>query len=100
MEKLNLEIIQHGTSANIAIETTIQDQVVSAQSEKRKAHIKERVMAGKASCFWIDEKGVLWFKNCLVVPKVPELWQQILNEAHLSRFSIHLESNKIYQDLK
>jgi len=55
---------------------------------------------GKAPCFWIDDEGVLWFKNRLVVPKVPELHQQILDEAHLSRFSIHLGSNKMYYDLK
>ena len=64
------------------------------------AHIKERVEAGKATCFRIDEDGVLWFQNRLVVPKVPELRQQILDEAHLSRYSIHPGSNKMYQDLK
>jgi hypothetical protein len=64
------------------------------------AHIKERVEAGKATCFRIDEDGVLWFQNRLVVPKVPELHQQILDEAHLSRYSIHPGSNKMYQDLK
>jgi len=36
----------------------------------------------------------------MVVPKVPELHQQILDEAHLSRFSIHPGSNKMYHDLK
>jgi hypothetical protein len=57
-------------------------------------------MSGKAPCFQIDDDGVLWFKNRLVVPKVPKLRQQILNEAHLSRFSIHPGSNKMYHDLK
>ena len=31
MEKLNLEIIQHGTLANIAINSNIQEQIVAAQ---------------------------------------------------------------------
>jgi hypothetical protein len=35
-----------------------------------------------------------------VVPKVPELRQLILDETHKTRFSIHLRSNKMYQDLK
>jgi hypothetical protein len=35
-----------------------------------------------------------------VVPKVLELRQLILDEAHNTRFSIHPESNKMYQDLK
>ena len=35
-----------------------------------------------------------------MVPKVPELQQLIIEEAHTIRFSIHLGSNKIYHDLK
>jgi len=35
-----------------------------------------------------------------VVPKDFELRKQILDEAHLSRLSIHPGSNKMYQDLK
>jgi len=34
------------------------------------------------------------------VPKNFELRKQILDEAHLSRYSIHPGSNKMYQDLK
>src|SRR6185503_2522849 len=33
-------------------------------------------------------------------PKDLELRKQILDEAHLSRYSIHPGSNKMYQDLK
>ena len=39
-------------------------------------------------------------KDWLVVPKDRELRNQILEEAHSSNLSIHLGSNKIYQDLK
>jgi hypothetical protein len=35
-----------------------------------------------------------------VVPKVPGLCQKILDEAHLTKLSIHLGSNKMYHDLK
>jgi hypothetical protein len=101
MERLNLEIVHQGTIANLILESTIQSQIVDAQNvNKGIAHIKERVVAGMATCFRIDENGVLWFQNHLVVPKVPELRQQILDEAHLSRYSIHPGSNKMYQDLK
>jgi len=51
-------------------------------------------------CFHLDEIGILWFKNRLVVPKNLDLRKQILDEAHLSRYSIHPGSNKMYQDLK
>ena len=101
MEKLNMEIIQQGSLTNITVESTIRDQIVAAQKENKGiAHIKERVRNGKAACFRIDDAGVLWFKNRLVVPKVPELRQSILEVAHTTRFSIHPGSNKMYHDLK
>ena len=69
------------------VEATIRDQVIAAQKEnKGVAHIKERARNGKAECFSIDNEGVLWFKDCLVVPKVPELWQSILEEAHATGY--------------
>ena len=51
-------------------------------------------------CFHLDETGILWLKNRLVVPKDLELRKQILNEARLSMYSIYPGSNKMYQDLK
>jgi len=48
----------------------------------------------------VDHRGVLWFESRLVVPKNHQLRKQILDEAHLSKFSIHPGSTKMYQDLK
>ena len=50
--------------------------------------------------FRLDERGVLWFDDQLVIPKDRELRNQILDEAHSSKLSIHLGSSKIYQELK
>jgi hypothetical protein len=50
--------------------------------------------------FRVDENGVLWFKDRLVVPKDEKLKDQILSEAHSSSLSIHPGSSKMYQDLK
>ena len=49
--------------------------------------------------FRIDERGILWFKDRLVVLKDRELRNQIL-EVHSSKLSIHPGSSKMYQDLK
>ena len=43
---------------------------------------------------------MLWFEDRLVVPKDRELRNQILDEAHSSKLSIHPGSSKMYQDLK
>jgi hypothetical protein len=50
--------------------------------------------------FWIDEEGVMWFKDRLVVPKDRELRNEIISKAHSSNLSIHPGSSKIYHDLK
>jgi hypothetical protein len=63
-------------------------------------YIHEKMEADKANCFRKDDQGVLWFKDRIVVPKNAEVHQQILDEAHLSRYSIHPKSTKMYQDLK
>jgi hypothetical protein len=65
-------------------------------------HIKRRMRDGdpKVTCFHEDEEGTLWFKERLVVPKRKALKQKILDEAHTSRYSIHLGSTKMYHHLR
>jgi hypothetical protein len=64
--------------------------------------IKQKQSQGEElyKCFRQDHKGVLWFESRNVVPKNHELQKQILDEAHLSKFSIHPGSSKMYEDLK
>jgi hypothetical protein len=101
LEKLNIEIVQQGQLTNITVKSTIKDQIISAQrSNFDIGHIKEKVRTGQQTNFSIDDTDVLWFKNRLVVLKVLKLRQLILDEAHNTRFSIHPESNKMYQDLR
>jgi hypothetical protein len=64
--------------------------------------IKLKLSQGEAKyrCFHTDHQGVLCFNNRIVVPKYHQLHKQILDEAHLSKFSIHPGSTKMYQDLQ
>jgi hypothetical protein len=43
---------------------------------------------------------VIWFGKRLVVPVDLEIKKIILDEAHMSKFSIHPSSTKMYQDLR
>ncbi|WVZ57794.1 hypothetical protein U9M48_008136 [Paspalum notatum var. saurae] len=102
----DLEIHYHPGKANVVadaliIEPTIKDLVIAAQKQdKGMAHIREGISDKQKACFTLDEQGVLWFKNRLVVPKDIELRKKILDEAHTSLFTMHPGSNKMYQDLK
>jgi hypothetical protein len=81
----------------------LQDQIIMAQlSDKGVQIIKEMFSqkVDKYKCFRQDSKGILCFEDRLVVPKNPELRKKILDEAHLSKFSMHPGSNKMYHDLR
>jgi hypothetical protein len=89
--------------SHISIEPTLQDQIIMAQlSDKGVQIIKENLhqKTEKYKCFRQDGKGILWFESRLVVPKNKDLKKNILDEAHLSNFSMHPGSIKMYHDLK
>jgi hypothetical protein len=101
MGRLNLGIVQQGALMHLKLESVIQQRIIDAQRfDKGMKHIHEKMEVGKATCFKKDDQGVLWFNDRIVVPKDAELRQQILDEAHLCRYSIHPVSTKMYKDLK
>jgi hypothetical protein len=102
IRKLNLEIIPQGSLNLISIESTLQDNIIMSQLHDEGIKIiKQKLSQGetKYRCFHTDHQGVLRFHNRIVVPKNRQLRKQILDEAHLSKFSIHPGSTKMYQDL-
>jgi hypothetical protein len=93
--------MQHGTSNHLKLESVLLQRIIYAQrNDVGMKHIHEKMETGKANCFRGDDQGVVWFNNRIVVPKNDEIRQQILDEAHLSRYSIHPGSTKMYHDLK
>jgi hypothetical protein len=90
MDKLNLGMIQHGTLNHLRLEPVLLQRIIDAQrSDEGMKHIHEKMEASKVNYFRKDDQGVVWFNNHIVVPKNDEIRQQILDEAHLSRYSIH-----------
>jgi hypothetical protein len=82
---------------------TLRDEIKASQkNDEDMSHIKRRMQEGdpKVACFHEDAKGTLWFKERLIVPKKEALKKKILNEAHISRYSIHPGSTKMYHDLR
>ncbi|KAH0735409.1 hypothetical protein KY285_011116 [Solanum tuberosum] len=61
---------------------------------------KREVHQQRVELFSQGGDGVLHYQGRLCVPKVDELRQQILAEAHNSRYSIHLGATKMYRDLR
>ncbi|WVZ84506.1 hypothetical protein U9M48_031535 [Paspalum notatum var. saurae] len=62
---------------NLVLEPTIKDQIIAAEKQdKGMAYIREGLDEKKRACFTLDDQGVLWFKNRLVVPKDMELKEE------------------------
>jgi hypothetical protein len=100
-EEPSIRVAPHGRLSNIALIPTIKEDIIATQRmDVGMGHIRQRIELGEAQCFRQDVDGVLWFKDCLVVPKDLELHCKIMDEARCSRHSIHPGTNKMYQDLK
>ena len=87
----------------LSLPSPLYDQIFMTQlNDEGVQLIKQKLSEGdpKYSCFRKDSKDEVWFEQRLVVPANQELKKEIFDEAHLSKFSIHLGSNKMYQDLK
>ena len=68
--------------------------------DEKLSRIQDKVLRGEAKEAQINEEGVLRIKGRLYVPRVDDLINTILTEAHSSRYSIHPGANKMYRDLK
>jgi hypothetical protein len=88
---------------NVTLTPVLRGEIIAAQSiDMGVAHIKRRLTEGdpKVNYFRVDERGTLWFKDRLVVPKNHGLRKKIFDEAHTFKYSIHPGSTKMYHDLK
>ncbi|XP_042441327.1 uncharacterized protein LOC122026664 [Zingiber officinale] len=50
--------------------------------------------------FSCDGNGILYFRGRLCVPELPSLKEDLLQEAHRSRFAIHPGGTHMYRDLR
>jgi hypothetical protein len=84
---------------NITLTPTLRDEIIAAQkNDEVMGHIKRRMFSH--SCVREDVEGTLWFKERLVVPKKEASKKKILDQGHMSRYSIHPGSTKMYHDLR
>jgi hypothetical protein len=99
MRKLNLELVEHGNLYAISIESPLHERIDRAQLvDDEIQKIIQKLSEGdpKFNCFRRDDKGVVWFGQRLVIPQDRDLKKEILDEAHLSKFTIHPDSTKMY----
>ena len=63
--------------------------------------IKDRIQLGTGDEGWtIHADSSLRYKGRVVVPQLTNLREEILREFHCSRFAVHPDGTKMYQDLR
>ena len=62
--------------------------------------LKDSVLLKMNDSFALGDDGILRYQDRLCVPDVDDLRTRIVEEAHGSKYSIHLGSTKIYHDFK
>jgi hypothetical protein len=102
MRRLNLEVVEQGNLYALVVESNLYERIVTARRNDEDIKIKQKLAEGdpKYTCFQRDHKDVICFGKSLVVPVNPEIKKTFFDEAHMSKFSIHPGSTKMYQDLK
>jgi hypothetical protein len=97
----SFDLLHPAVLHSIQISCSLESKIIEDQkTDKGIFYIKEKIKEEPSKHFRLDEHDVLWFDDRLVVPKDRELKNKLMNEAHLSKLSIHPRSSKMYQELR
>ena len=70
MARLNVHIVPRGSSHKRSVQPTLEDRIRKAQgSDKYLMRIRKHTGQNKAPDFRVDDKGTLWYKDTICVPK-------------------------------
>jgi hypothetical protein len=96
-----MHIVHQPQNGSLKVQPTLEKEIKKAQhKDKDLMKIHEQTGENKAPYFKVDDKGTLWYKDRICVPKVEKFQELILDEAHNSAYSIHPSATKMYMDLK
>ncbi|KAJ9558913.1 hypothetical protein OSB04_013527 [Centaurea solstitialis] len=89
------------TSHGMVVQVSLKNQMLEAQEEALKVeNLKKGTLHQIEIEFEVKANGVRYFKDKMWSPKVDQLRSTIMDEAHLTKYSIHPVSNKCTKDYK
>ena len=104
LQNLGIEIVSEGfydSLFSMSMKPSLLERIKGSQlSDEFSECMKKKVEAGKTINFRITPEGVLKFKQRMFVPKGGDLREEILREAHITPYSVHPGTTKMYKDLK
>ncbi|KAJ9561422.1 hypothetical protein OSB04_006582 [Centaurea solstitialis] len=96
----------HGESVGvtlnwISVVSSLMEKIKASQTEAlREENLKDEVMVKQKELLTEDTLGLKLVQGRIWVPKIGGNRELLLEEAHKSKYSIHLGSTKMYRDLK
>jgi hypothetical protein len=101
-EKLELEVCVPNSSTDMIYTMTFQPELIEKirKCQEEIMNNERSNLSGEEINSQKDDKGIQRFATRIWIPNVPELKEEILRDAHNSRYSIHPGSTKMYKDLK
>ena len=86
---------------NITVKSSLLERIKKAQkSDLMVQKYLEKVKKGELLEYKLGPNGMLKFRDRIVVPKDSRLRKKILEETRHYKYTVHPNSNKMYQDLK
>nr|GEU79169.1 putative reverse transcriptase domain-containing protein [Tanacetum cinerariifolium] len=83
---------------NMTIQSSIKDMILAAQNEVSDEYV--RLQKGLDEMIELRNDGALYYLDRIWVPLKGDVRTLIMDEAHKSKYSVHLGANKIYYDLR
>ena len=85
----------------MTIHTSLTTRIRDAQQEALKEqNLKEESLRGMDKSLETKSNDTRYFMNRIWVPKVGDLRNLVMDEAHKTKYSVHPGSDKMYQDVK
>jgi len=101
-QKLEIEVRIHEPTEIAVYTMTFQPELLEKIKKCQEEVMDQDVnkLVGEELCTQKDDQGIFRFSSRIWIPPVTELKNDILQEAHNSKYSIHPGSTKMYRDLK
>ncbi|XP_042426166.1 uncharacterized protein LOC122014037 [Zingiber officinale] len=92
---------ERGILLSMVAQSPIVERIKEAQAiDQHLQFLCSRIIPEQQTGFSCDGNGILYFRGRLCVPELPSLREDLLQEAHRSRFAIHPGGTRMYRDLR
>ncbi|GJZ18274.1 putative reverse transcriptase domain-containing protein [Tanacetum coccineum] len=85
-------------SINMTLQSSIKDRILAAQNEA--SDESAGLQKGLDEMIELRNDGALYYLDLIWVPLKCDVRTLIMDEAHKSKYSVHLEADKMYYDLR